>query len=216
MLLQCLYWNGEKFSVGILTVHHPWQVLPSSFPIALVSRMVPQLCMEFAGLLLQSPENRVYRLCHHTQVSIFQMETFSSALGTGPRAFLCLVTSPLSAITSCLEMVQLLRVSAALAEGPQVQVPYPHWVAYNCLKHQLLGDQILLPSVGTLTLVLIIHWYKLIHIILKSKSFKKLFWDRVLLYLLPRLALTPSVVFICDPPASAPTADIPLTVLRPN
>lgn len=153
------------------------------------------------------------------------METFSSALGIGPRAFLCLVTSPLSTITSCLEMVhfhraramvQLLRVSAALAEGPEVQVPYPHWVAYNCLKRQLPGDQILLPSVGTLTLVLIIHWYKLIHIILKSKSFKKLFWDRVLLYLLPRLALTPSVVFNCDPPASAPTADIPLTVLRPN
>lgn len=146
--------------------------------------MVPQLCMEFAGLLLQSPENRVYRLCHHTQVSIFQMETFSSALGIGPRAFLCLVTSPLSAITSCLEMVhfhraramvQLLRVSAALAEGPQVQVPYPHWVVYNCLKHQLPGDQILLPSVGTLTLVHIIHRYKLTHIILKSKSFKKLF-----------------------------------------
>lgn len=194
MLLRCLYWNGEKFSVNILTVHHPWQVLLSSFPqswlsknknpIVLVSRMIPQLCMEFAGLLLQSPENRVYRLCQHTQVSIFQMETFSSALGIGPRAFLCLITSPLSTIISCLKMVhfhratamaQLLRLSPALAEGPQVEVPYPHWVAYDCLKRQLPGDQILLPSVGTLTLVHIIHWYKRIHIILKSKSFKNYF-----------------------------------------
>lgn len=128
--------------------------------------MIPQLCMEFAGLLLQSPGNRVYRLCQHTQVSIFQMETFSSALGIGPRAFLCLITSPLSTIISCLKMVhfhratvmaQLLRLSPALAEGPQVEVPYPHWVAYDCLKRQLPGDQILLPSVGTLTLVHIIH-----------------------------------------------------------
>lgn len=37
-----------------------------------MSPMVPQICMEYAHLLLQFPENRVYRLCHHTQVSIFQ------------------------------------------------------------------------------------------------------------------------------------------------